>query len=69
MDHICRMDEFEGSQDLVSEVGNMLICQLLPRPDHSIQISLHEIRDQIDVSEKLTKRMVFAGKAYSCFGT
>ena len=54
MDDVGGVEEFEGAQHLVDEILNVLSEQLLPRPDHSTQICLHELADEVDVTEDLT---------------
>ena len=51
VDDVGGVEEFEGAQHLVDEILNVLGEQLLPRSNHSTQICLHELADEVDVAE------------------
>jgi len=56
MDDIGRVQEFEGSEDLVDEVLDMLSQKLLSGANHSAQISLHEFTNEVNVTKHFSKR-------------
>lgn len=43
------VDVFQSTQYLIQEVANVFFTQLLLRVDDAMQITLHEIKDNIDV--------------------
>ena len=53
MNNVSRVEELESPQNLIDEVLYVLCQQLLARSDHSAQISLHELADQINVTKSI----------------
>ena len=48
------MEELKGAQHLVNEVLNMFSEKLLPRANHSAQISLHELANKVDIAQNFS---------------
>ena len=44
------MHEEQSAKYLINEVLDMVLAELLPRVDYSVQVSLHQFSDDIDVS-------------------
>lgn len=44
------MHKEESAQNLVDEVLDMIITELLARVDDTVQVSFHEVSDDVDVS-------------------
>ena len=59
MDDVGRVEEFEGAEHLVDEVLDVLGQQLLPRADHTAQVSLHQLAHQVAVTEYLAKEQEY----------
>ena len=55
MDHIGRVEELEGAQNLVNEILYMLREQLLPWSNHSTQIGLHKLANEVDIAKYISK--------------
>lgn len=49
MDDIGGVHEQQSSEYLIHEVLYMLIAELLPRVDNSVQVGFHEVSDDVDV--------------------
>ena len=62
MDDLSRMQEFEGAQYLVDEILNVFCDESLLGPDHSIEISLHQLTDEVDVSYFLSNKSQLVSK-------
>ena len=56
MDDIGGVQEFEGTEDLVDEVLDVLGQKLLSGANHSAQISLHKFTNEVDVTKNFPKR-------------
>ncbi len=54
MNNVGRVEEFEGAEDLVDKVLDVLCEQLLFGTNDSAQVSLHELTDKVDVSQDLS---------------
>ena len=54
MDNVGGVEEFEGAQNLVDEVLDVLCEQLLSRADHSAQVRLHQLANQVNITEHLS---------------
>ena len=50
MDHIGRVHKQQTSQQLVDKVLDMVVWQVLPGINDPMQVCLHELRNNIDVS-------------------
>lgn len=49
MQDVGGVHEEESSQDLVDEVLYVLIAEFLPRVDDAVEVSFHEVSDDVDV--------------------
>lgn len=47
--HGSRVDVLERTQNLVEEVLGVLVRQSLPRVDHAVKVSLHQLGDDVHV--------------------
>ena len=54
MDNVGRVEEFEGAEDLVDKILDVLCEKLLFRTNNSAQVSLHELTHKVDVSQDLS---------------
>jgi hypothetical protein len=50
MNDISRMHKQEPSQNLIDKVLNVVVRQILSRVDNSMQVSLHELCDNVNIS-------------------
>jgi hypothetical protein len=55
MDDTGRMNELKSPKDLIEEVLNVLNLKLLLGLYHSIEVGLHQLTNQVDVSEDFSK--------------
>ena len=55
MNDSCGVEELESSKNLIDEILDVFCEQLLPRPDNSAQIGLHQLTDQVYVSKHLSE--------------
>ena len=56
MDDIGGVQEFEGAEDLINEVLDVLGQKLLSGANHSTQVSLHKFTNEIDITKHFPKR-------------
>ena len=49
VDDVGRVHVVASCEDLEHEVLQVIVCQVLPRVDNSMHISLHQLRDNVDV--------------------
>ncbi len=54
MDNTSRMNILEPSYDLIKEEPKMLLGQILVAPQYFMQVSIHELKDDIHIFEILS---------------